>query len=97
MQILSQINILESIYLWLKMLTFQSNTAQNNTPETVEIMWPPNNTNKEKVKWPQLYICAHENIQVILGFLSVLYYLFHNSWSIISCQNCLLLITIAHF
>lgn len=40
---------------------------------------------------------ACENIQVVLGFLSVLYYLFHSSGSIISYQNCLLLITIAQF
>lgn len=76
---------------------FRAMQSKNNIPGTVKIMWPSRNMNKEKVKWPQPYICAYENIQVVLGFLSVLYYLFHSSWSIISYQNCLLLITIAQF
>lgn len=59
-------------------------------------MWPSGNTNKEKVKCTKDYVCAWE----YLGnprVLSVLYYLFHSSWSIISYQNYLLLITIAQF
>lgn len=63
----------------------------------MKVMWPSGYTNKEKIKCTKDCVCAYENIRVILGFLSGLYYLFHSSWSIISYQNCLLLITIAQF
>lgn len=40
---------------------------------------------------------VYMNSWAILGFLSVLYHIFHSSWSIIFYQNCLLLITTAQF